>query len=733
MTALVVACRRLDELPVWLRSSGRLRMEVLAVGALSLAELHDFCAARLGGPIDLSAAHQFGSAAGFVPGTLAWLLDEARRAGALALVGTSWRLVSPLEDVVRGRARAFLSGIDPATAGTLHRLALTEPSPPQAFAAGEQKVLDWLLETAMARRREDGRFAFRAPALAAALRALAPEELTAQTHRAALAAGRATPPAVCWALRHGEELPDHVVDAAVTGALEAHQWATVVELIEHALATVPEPCRAVSLHLRAVLAWRFLSDTEEAQAHLHAAAALTSGLAPADAEWASVQVAIARAELLHAQHSDPDAALDVLEEAAAGHLSPASRAELVAHRILNLTFAGRHAHATAVLDEVRDELQSMPRGLRLRLRIAESHHLVAAGRPLQALRGMARAGAFAKILRHDDPWADEELRSTYVACAWASDGPAAHPQLMRYLDQAADGEARPDSVIFHLIRATAAVHEGRIAEAHQIAEMAETAARDADATGMARALLALLAQTSALLGRRGASSEHFARAITVPVRSSAVVEGAVQAHLAAARLLTGNDSRATLLMETAREFTRQGHAGLAAEVLHSGVRFGRRRAAAALLKIGPGLDGTLHGLRTAHAQAVLDSDGLGLLEVASGFESAGLRLLALESWALAAHLEEAPDAVRRRAHLEVQREVSALDLSTHPLLRPLMASSLSGTLTRREQEIATLIASGLSNEDIALRLGLSRRTVEGHIGRLYRKNGLTRRAPARRR
>ncbi len=48
-------------------------------------------------------------------------------------------------------------------------------------------------------------------------------------------------------------------------------------------------------------------------------------------------------------------------------------------------------------------------------------------------------------------------------------------------------------------------------------------------------------------------------------------------------------------------------------------------------------------------------------------------------------------------------------------------------LTRREREIAELVASGLTNAVIAEALVLSVRTVESHVNRLLRKTGLTRR------
>jgi DNA-binding CsgD family transcriptional regulator len=49
-------------------------------------------------------------------------------------------------------------------------------------------------------------------------------------------------------------------------------------------------------------------------------------------------------------------------------------------------------------------------------------------------------------------------------------------------------------------------------------------------------------------------------------------------------------------------------------------------------------------------------------------------------------------------------------------------------LTVREREIADLVADGLTSPAIAERLCLSRRTVETHISRVYRKTGVSSRA-----
>jgi DNA-binding NarL/FixJ family response regulator len=53
------------------------------------------------------------------------------------------------------------------------------------------------------------------------------------------------------------------------------------------------------------------------------------------------------------------------------------------------------------------------------------------------------------------------------------------------------------------------------------------------------------------------------------------------------------------------------------------------------------------------------------------------------------------------------------------------ASTEKTTLTRREREVADLVAEGLSNKEIADRLVISQRTAETHVEHILAKLGFT--------
>ena len=87
-------------------------------------------------------------------------------------------------------------------------------------------------------------------------------------------------------------------------------------------------------------------------------------------------------------------------------------------------------------------------------------------------------------------------------------------------------------------------------------------------------------------------------------------------------------------------------------------------------------------------------------------------------------------AVRRGSDLSVADGV-ALALERQPRARtpkPRADAGAAAGLTKREREVAALIAEGMSNREIAARLVVAQRTAEGHVENILSKLGFTSRA-----
>jgi DNA-binding NarL/FixJ family response regulator len=128
------------------------------------------------------------------------------------------------------------------------------------------------------------------------------------------------------------------------------------------------------------------------------------------------------------------------------------------------------------------------------------------------------------------------------------------------------------------------------------------------------------------------------------------------------------------------------------------------------------IDGNLVNIQARHAAAVAAADGAALDAVSREFEAAGALLSAADAAAQAAarhdqtgdrhRLAESGGRATRLAALCGGAATPAIRSAAHPL-----------PLTARELEIATLVAADLTNRQIANRLTLSVRTVEGHVYR----------------
>jgi predicted ATPase/DNA-binding CsgD family transcriptional regulator len=86
------------------------------------------------------------------------------------------------------------------------------------------------------------------------------------------------------------------------------------------------------------------------------------------------------------------------------------------------------------------------------------------------------------------------------------------------------------------------------------------------------------------------------------------------------------------------------------------------------------------------------------------------------------------EAARKQGARMRQDDVIAYALREKAAADAAPSSAAGPQLTRREQEVAGLVAAGLSNKDIASRLVISQRTAEGHIDHILTKLGFNSRA-----
>lgn len=161
--------------------------------------------------------------------------------------------------------------------------------------------------------------------------------------------------------------------------------------------------------------------------------------------------------------------------------------------------------------------------------------------------------------------------------------------------------------------------------------------------------------------------------------------------------------------------------------LHTAVRFGDRAAARRLAQLVSEVDGAWATVAAEHAAALVAEDGAELDAVSVRLEHLGALLLAADAAAQAATVHHRRDqrsrgisSAARAAQLARRCEgadTPALRVAARPL-----------PLSDREREVADLVAAGLSNREIAERLVVSVRTVEGHLYHVFTKLGLTDRA-----
>jgi DNA-binding CsgD family transcriptional regulator/tetratricopeptide (TPR) repeat protein len=262
-----------------------------------------------------------------------------------------------------------------------------------------------------------------------------------------------------------------------------------------------------------------------------------------------------------------------------------------------------------------------------------------------------------------------------------------------------------------------ATYRGRFPEAITSIEQALAALNAENSLPWRLPARLLLARAYAALGQTGQAervldeaTEHTGRHVELHEPQRLIAK----AWLTAA--LGGERTAAEAARRAAQAAQRAGQYAVAAEALHHAARFGDRTAAKPLAALLPRLDGTVAALYLRHALAVADAEAQALDALSVDFEKVGLILSAADAAAQAVPVHSQAGQHRRSA----ESAARALKLAARcgGAITPAIRSAARPLpLSPREREIAAMIAAGLSNREIADKLVVSVRTVEGHIYR----------------
>lgn len=464
------------------------------------------------------------------------------------------------------------------------------------------------------------------------------------------------------------------------------------------------------LMLAVLLAWQYSSDAaDEHFIQVECEAATEDDrLRLAFARWAHY-VIIGRV-------FDGDAVLTAMAAE-----STRSARNVLAARALDLVHSGRLEESATMVREVlaAPDVMMQARGF-----------AAWAGTAVAALAGRADEAADSASLALDAmAQAPETVSFQSNIRFWAANGLAwtgRIEELERYLDQvdATLSGSSMRAIFMPVLRGTLALVTGQIDMATTL--LAEFRARvPGHGGGLTCFLEPRLAIARAMAGDAAGAAESLQRARTLrhPIvrvhePQLALAQAWATAATGAVTAAVGEARRAAAAARAERQY--------AVEMMarHAAVGFGDKGQANALALLARRVDGPWATGASAHAQAWAAADVPALLDAAKQMETAGLLLHAAEAAGQAAVLiaPKHPNApgVRSRAAALAARCPSARTPAILAAARPLPISP-------REREIAVL-ARTMTNREVAQQLGLSVRTVEGHVYRSYTRLGLPNRA-----
>ncbi|GAB3274095.1 LuxR C-terminal-related transcriptional regulator [Sinomonas notoginsengisoli] len=741
-------------------------VERVDLSPLTVDQVWDFIESAVGGRVLPSVPRLFWQESEGNPLVLGRLVDEARRAGSLSLRGSTWIITGELPHRgagLLGLARAQLARLSAAEREALSLIVVAEPAPFELIerACGAEAIRR-LVATRLVRPPEgpDGVLRLRHPVYGDALLSLIPltTSLALRQHATAYMAHQTSTAqgllrAVTWALDCGFPMEDATLLAAARLALRLFENALAVR----AAGAVQDP--------RARLAAKeVLGQVAHSRGQYAEAVALLRPVAGRDGvlrpSLTSALVWIAaRTALNHppaAIRKDIDAlptspvtdilglVVDSLTDDAARVASGLARWR--ASPRAPLTFDDGSPEPTTEDEEAVGEVI---------VRSVEAELLIGSGRPRKArsaLRGsLARAVEQNALTPYVQAVAAARLLMADLA---AGEWDAAEEDVQRFLI-ASNAGLVSDGAVAETVRGLGLLRRGRFREALLTLAPAVDALRERDPQQVLPFAAAGAAYAGARLGKHetarsllGQVVDHADVRVTVlgpladlfAAAARDALDGAVRqvvrdavAPLESDRFtpaapgtapagLADRGAEGRSLKATLETFSGGDRLDLQLQGELLWLEAGRRDRLDRLLDVARHIEGSWAETAALTASALVDGTPEVLLEAGEALWNGGAVRYARECFADASRaMDRALRRAEARAAWARKTECDAILGDEGPASVP----PDTRRLTRREREIVALAVAGLSDREIADRLTVSVRTVEGHLYRAYSKLDVT--------